>query len=132
MTGFGFNGGMVALGNNAHIFARTNRREALRRLFEDLIGCAVLNVAHPAMREPMLLARFPGGGSLSVEFTDLAPDSDEPRFGAWLEIRSQSPSKLIEILVERGIRQVEHPGHPFYFVAPGGQVFTVVEAAGLG
>jgi len=24
-----------------------------------------------------------------------------------------------------GLTQVEHPGHPYYFMAPGGQVFTI-------
>jgi hypothetical protein len=117
---------MVALGNNAHIFARPHRRESLRRLFGELIGCPVATIDHPAMAEPMLVVRFPGGGSLSVEFVAHAPDSDEPRFGAWLELRSESPADLVHQLLEAGIPEVEHPGHPHYFMAPGGQVFTVV------
>jgi hypothetical protein len=39
----------------------------------------------------MLLVSFPGGGHLSIEFTDDAPDSDAPRLGAWLELRAPDP-----------------------------------------
>jgi hypothetical protein len=27
--------------------------------------------------------------------------------------------------VDAGLTQVQHPGHPYYFMAPGGQVFTI-------
>jgi hypothetical protein len=27
-----------------------------------------------------------------------------------------------------GLREVKHPGHPYYFMAPGGQVFTIAQA----
>jgi len=117
---------MVALGNNAHIFASPHRREALQRLFGELIGCPVATISHPAMAEPMLVVRFPAGGSLSVEFVPNAPDTDEPRYGAWLELRSKAPADLMRQLLAGGISEVKHPGHPHYFVAPGGQVFTVV------
>ncbi len=30
----------------------------------------------------MLVVSFPGGGHLSIEFTDDAPDDDQPRLGA--------------------------------------------------
>jgi hypothetical protein len=46
-------------------------------------------VDFPGIAEPMLLVRFPDGGSLSIEFTDQAPDDDSPRLGAWLELRAE-------------------------------------------
>ena len=118
---------MMALGSNAHLFARPRRREELRRLFAEVLqGAAVAEVRHPAMPEPMLIARFSAGGSLSIEFVDAAPDSEEPRLGAWLELRTEDPEAAMRRVLDAGFREVKHPGHPHYFIAPGGQVFTVV------
>jgi hypothetical protein len=27
--------------------------------------------------------------------------------------------------LDAGLPEVKHPGHPYYFMAPGGQVFTI-------
>ena len=121
---------MTSLGNNAHLFAKPGRREELRRLFETVLDCGpVVQVEHPGMVESMLVVRFPGGGALSIEFVDGADDSDEPRKAAWLELRADDPAALMRKLLDAGVREVNHPGHPYYFMAPGGQVFTVAPAA---
>jgi hypothetical protein len=113
---------MTALGDNVHIFARPHRRQDLIWCFDTVLGCGpVVTVQHPAMTEPMLLVRFPGGGHLSIEFIEEAPDDDTPRLGAWLELRTQNPEALMQAV----LTQVQHPGHPYYFMAPGGQVFTI-------
>jgi len=120
---------VTALGNNVHIFARPHRREELRRCFETVMGCQrVADVTHHAMPEPMLVAYFPGGGNLSVEFTADAPDEDHPRFGAWLELRAEDPAAVMQAALDAGLQEVKHPGHPYYFMLPGGQVFTVAPA----
>jgi hypothetical protein len=65
---------MTALGSNAHIFAQPHRRQDLRWCFETALGCGpVATVDYPGIAEPMLVVRFPDGGSLSIEFTDQAP-----------------------------------------------------------
>jgi hypothetical protein len=74
----------------------------------------------------MLLVSFPGGGHLSIEFTDDAPDSDAPRLSAWLELRMPDPAALMRAALAAGLAEARHPGHEHYLVAPGGQVFTVV------
>lgn len=120
---------MIGLGNNVHLFARPNRREALRALFESILETGpVAEVALPGFDQPMLIVRFPAGGSLSIEFTSEAEDSDAPRFGTWLELRASDPTAVIEAVRRAGIAEVKHAGHPFYFLAPGGQVFTVVQS----
>jgi hypothetical protein len=118
---------MTALGNNVHIFARPNRREALEWLFETVLQCGpVATVEHPGMVAPMLVVRLPEGGSISVEFTEDAADADQPRFATWLELRTAEPAALMRTVLESGLSEVKHPGHPYYFMAPGGQVFTIV------
>jgi hypothetical protein len=117
---------MTALGSNAHIFAQPRRREDLRRSFEAIPGCgAVTMMDYPGFAEPMLVIRFPDGGNLSIEFTDQAPDDDEPRLGAWLELRAADPAAVMRAALDAGLTEVKHPGHEFYFMVPGGQVFTI-------
>jgi hypothetical protein len=73
---------MMALGNNAHLFAHPSRRQDLVWCFETALGCGpVRTVEHPAMQESMLVVDFPGGGHLSIEFLEDAPDDDRPRLG---------------------------------------------------
>lgn len=122
---------MTSLGNNAHLFAKPQRREELRWLFETVLECGpVATVEHPGMAEAMLVVRFPGGGALSIEFIDGADDSDEPRRAAWLELRADDPAALMRKVLGAGVPEVKHPGHPHYFMAPGGQVFTIAPASG--
>ena len=117
---------MTALGNNVHLFARPPRRQDLIWCFATVLGCGpVDSVDHPGMPQPMLVVRFPGGGNLSIEFIDDAPDDATPRLGAWLELRAEDPAALLRAALDAGLPQVEHPGHPYYFMAPGGQVFTI-------
>lgn len=115
-----------ALGNNAHLFVRPYRRKELERCFTALVGAdAVTSVPHPAMPEPMLLVAFPGGGHLSIEFVEDAPDEETPGHGAWLEIRAADPAGMHRAALDAGMPPVDHPGHPYYFMIPGGQVFTI-------
>lgn len=116
---------MIGLGNNAHIFARSHRRESLRGCFEGVLGCPVATVELPGFAEPMLVVRFPGGGSLSIEFTEDAPDDDVPRLSAWLELRAADPASVMTDIRAAELQEVRHPGHAHYFMAPGGQVFTI-------
>ena len=121
---------MTAVGNNVHIYARPYRREELTWCFETVLQCGrVTTVEHPAMTEPMLVAYFSDGGNISIEFTDDAPDDDQPRLGAWLELRTEDPAALMQRTRDAGLREVMHPGHPYYFMTPGGQVFTIAPAS---
>jgi hypothetical protein len=61
------------------------------------------------------------GRHLSIEFTDDAPDDEQPQFGAWLELRANDPAAMLDA----GLAEVKHPGHPYHFMIPGGQVFTI-------
>jgi hypothetical protein len=116
---------MIALGSNVHIFARPHRREELTRSFEAVIGSPVRTVEFPGIDQPMLIVSFPDGGHLSIEFTDEAPDDEQPRLGAWLELRADDPAAVLKTALDAGLMQVRHPGHPYYFMIPGGQVFSI-------
>jgi hypothetical protein len=116
---------VIALGSNVHIFARPRRREELARCFETVLDSPVRTVDFPGIDQPMLVVSFPGGGHLSIEFTDDAPDDEQPRLGAWLELRAEDPAAVLQAALDAGLTEVKHPGHPYYFMIPGGQVFTI-------
>jgi hypothetical protein len=115
---------VTALGNNVHIFAQPQRRGELEWCFGTVLGRPVTTASLPGFAESMLIVGFTGG-NLSIEFTDEAPDSDQPRLGAWLELRAADPAALMQRAVSAGLKEIKHPGHPYYFMAPGGQVFTI-------
>jgi hypothetical protein len=116
---------VIALGSNVHIFARPHRRQELAQCFETVLGSPVRIVQFPGIDRPMLVVSFPGGGHISIEFVDEAPDDERPRLDAWLELRADDPAAVLRTAVEAGLVRVEHPGHPYYFMIPGGQVFTI-------
>ncbi len=104
---------MIALGSYVHIFARPHRREELTRCFETVAGGSpARTVEFPGIGQPMLVISFPGGGHLSIEFTDDAPDDEQPRLGAWLELRADDPPAVLQAALDAGLMQVRHPGHP--------------------
>jgi hypothetical protein len=94
---------VIALGSNVHVFARPHRREELARCFETVIGSPVRTVEFPGIGQPMLIVSFPGGGHLSIEFTDDAPDDEQPRLGAWLELRADDPPAVLRAALDAGL-----------------------------
>ena len=53
-----------------------------------------------------------------------APDDEQPQFGAWLELRASDPGVL-----DAGLAEVKHPGHPYCLMIPGGQVSTIARTS---
>ncbi|MFI5271969.1 MAG: hypothetical protein ACHQ4H_02920 [Ktedonobacterales bacterium] len=121
---------MIALSNRVHIYARPESRGSLVWCFTTILGAeAVTSSDAPGLPAPVLAFSFPGGGSLSVEFTDEALDERQARWGAWLEIQSDDPATLRQKVIEAHLPQLQHPANDhFYFVAPGGQVLRIVAA----
>jgi hypothetical protein len=111
---------VIALGSNVHVFARPHRRGELAQCFETVLHSPVRTVEFPGIDQPVLVVSFPGGGHLSIEFTDAAPDDEQPRLGAWLELRADDPAAVLQAALDAGPTEVKHPGHPYYFMIPGG------------
>src|SRR5690349_8091012 len=118
---------VIALGSNVRVFVRPHRRAELAECFETVLGGPVRTVEFPGIDQPMLVVSFPGGGHLSIEFTGDAPDDEQPRLtlGAWLELPADDPAADLQAALEAGLTEVRHPGHPYYFMIPGGQVLTI-------
>ena len=119
-----------AIGNRTHIFARPGVKDKLTWCFSTVLGCgAPMSLNAPGLAEPILAFKFPGGGALSVEFTEDALDEKQMRRGAWLEIWSGDAAALKKKILDAGLPQVHYPAtNTFYFASPGGQVFGIVAA----
>ena len=127
---------VLGLGARVHMFVRPEQRVAFISLFRDVLGCAVLDRDF-GLEHPVLLVRFEDGSAFSVECTDLAPSADAASpiddgnafRGAWIEFRVRELDRLQAALRSAGIPEFRHRGsdHP-YFVAPGGQVFRLLDA----
>jgi hypothetical protein len=119
-----------ALGARSHFYAKPQYRQALSDCFTKALGCPAPRALTPRrLAEPILAFSFPGGGSVSVEFTSEALDPAEMRHGAWLEIRSSDSRALQHAVLAAGLPQVTYAAtNGFYFAAPGGQVFGIVRA----
>jgi hypothetical protein len=116
----------TAFGCRAHLYARPETREPLRRFFSEILGA-------PAEEIPgttMLVCRLAEGTSVSVEFTADALDDAHGLRGAWLEIRTDDPVALQQRVIAAGLRRVEHPvTRRFYFRSPDGQVWGIAGLA---
>ena len=121
---------MNALSNSVHIYAHPESREQLMHCFSAILGVeAVASDDAPGLSAPVLAFRFPGGGALSVEFTEEALDERQARRGAWLEVRDDDPAAVQRNVLAADLPRLTHPGNDhFYFAAPGGQVLRVVQA----
>jgi hypothetical protein len=100
---------MTALGSNAHHFARPRRLQQLTWCFGAVLGWLVSEVVHPRMTEPLLPVRFPDGGNVSIEFTVDAPDDDQPRLGAWLELHPDDPAAVMRAVLDNSPDQGHAP-----------------------
>ena len=123
-------GSALSLANRTHIFARPDTKDKLVWCFSTILGCGQPQaLALPALAQPILAFSFPGGGSLSVEFTEEALEEKEARRGCWLELRTDDAVGLQSKVLAAGFLQVRYPATSrFYFMAPGGQVFGIVPA----
>jgi len=115
---------MMGMTNRVHTCARPENKEKLTKFFTEILGCELV-----ARTGSILAFQFSNGASLSVEFTEDALDEKQPWRGAWLEVKTEDPSALKRKVLAAGLSQVKHPiSNRFYFQAPGGQIWGIVEA----
>jgi hypothetical protein len=120
----------LAMTNRGHFLARPQYRDALVRCFSDVLGCfgPIMLPAKNGLG-PVAAFRFPGGGAVSVEFTDRALDEAKARRGAWLELKPADPDALEAAVKAAGLPQISYAATTtFYFAIPGGQVFGIARS----
>lgn len=122
---------MTTLSNRVHMFARPEVKDALTEFFTVLLGCTLaFSSDAPGNPTPVLAFAFPGGGSLSVEFTPNALDEGHARKGLWIEVEADDAAAVQRRILAAGCPQVRYPGNDYFYVAaPGGQVLRIVSSA---
>ena len=132
--------GIAALGARVHMFIRPEVHDRFVSLFRDVLDCEVIERDF-GMPHPILFVGFPDGSGFSVELTDLAAEEVEAGAvddasasrGAWIEFRTADLAGYRRRLLEAGIHEFRHPGSShIYFVAPGGQVFRLLDVSYIG
>jgi hypothetical protein len=120
---------MIDLSNRVHMFARPNAKDGLVEFFSNTLECGPpISIEIPGGMIPILVFEFPSGASLSVQFTEEAPEETPVHRGVWLELVTDQPSELEAKILDAGLRPVEYLGSDyFYFQAPGGQVMRIAE-----
>ncbi len=113
---------MITLSNRVHIFAHPQDKDRLTEFFVDILDCE----ATPLPGTSITLFRFPNT-SMTVDFTEDALDQQQARRGAWLEVKSDDPAALKKKVLAAGLPQIVYPTGRFYFQAPGGQIWGIVE-----
>ena len=130
---------ILGLGPRVHLFVQPSARESFTALFRDVLRCNVVE-REVGLVHPVLFVGFGDGSGFSVEFTDLAPadvsrDVDDRRAlrGAWIEFRTRDVEAVHAALRAAGIAEFRHTGSSrAYFVAPGGQVFRILDVDDTG
>jgi len=120
----------LAMTNRGHFLALPRYREALVRCFSEVLGCgAPMTLPARDGLGPVVAFRFPGGGAVSVEFTDRALDEALAQRGAWLELKPADPDALEAAVKAAGLPQIRYAATTtFYFAVPGGQVFGIARS----
>lgn len=118
----------LSFGNRSHWFVRPAAKEKLIWSLSTVLGCGEpASLKAPGIAEPILAWRFPGGGSVSVEFTEDALDENQARRGPWLEVWSSDPATLKKKILAAGLTEVHYAAtNTFYFALPGGQILGIV------
>jgi hypothetical protein len=126
---------ILALSPRVHLFVRPGARGAFTSLFRDTLGCQIAERDF-GLQHPVLLVSLSDRSRFSAEFTGLAPEgppgdavSDDESFrGAWLEFRTTDLAGVQQKLRSAGVPEFRRGGSTHaYFVAPGGQVFRLVD-----
>ena len=124
---------LASLGARVHLFVHPVHRAHFTALFRDTLQCNVRELDF-GMEYPVLLVSFDDGSAFSVEFSGFAPEepavADDAHTcrGAWIEFRTQDVANVEKALDDANVPSFSHPGSKHrYFMAPGGQVFRVLD-----
>jgi hypothetical protein len=118
-----------------HLFVQPAAREAFVTLFRDVLRCDVVERDF-GLDHPIVLVSFKDGSAFSVEFTELAAfevrrgpvDDEHASRGAWIEFRTSDVEGIQAALRSARVPEFRHAGSRHaYFVAPGGQVFRILD-----
>jgi hypothetical protein len=128
---------MIAFGTHYLLTVQESERPRVRSFYHDVLGCS--RESHDqgitSHIPPHLdLFHFPDGVVLGVQYVSEEGNTltlTQQRLACWLEIKADNVPGLVEQIKTFGVEEITDfwdPDH-FYFHAPGGQVFRVIDSA---
>jgi hypothetical protein len=125
---------MIEFGNHYLLNVSSGLRTRVREFFATILECATHSSDDVTrdLPENVDLFVFPGGETVGVPyFDDGAPmlSNAEHRMACWMEIKTDDVPGLKAKLLEFGVDEITDfwDKERFYFHAPGGQVFRVID-----
>ncbi len=125
----------IEFGTHYLLTIREEERLRVRSFYESLLGCNLLSHdmgATTNIPPDIDLFHFPDGIVLGVRYVDNGEpvlDTEQHKLGCWMELATDDEQLLIDKLREFGVEEITDfwDKDHFYFHAPGGQVYRVVD-----
>lgn len=126
---------MILLGTHFHLTVPINERGRMRAFYQHVLGCELRSHDHhvsPGITENLDLFHFPNKEVIGVEYVDdgvRVADNTAHKRCIWLELYVDDVDDIKRKLLDFGVDEITDfwdKGH-FYFHAPGGQVYRLVQ-----
>lgn len=115
---------MAYIGNHMKTTVHPDLRERVFIFYRDILGGEIL----PIDKANFDLFRFSNNFILGVTYSTDCLTEKQFLNAMWCEIKTNNVSQLKEKLINFGVKEVEYEDKAhFYFQAPGGQVYRIVE-----
>jgi hypothetical protein len=112
----------VSLGENSKMTVLPSKRDKIQRFFGDVLGCQVIK------KPEADIIRLGNSFYIGVVYDDSALSESDALKSIWMEIRTDRPEELKQKTLKFGIKEIKYwDKEHFYFQAPGGQVFRLVD-----
>jgi catechol 2,3-dioxygenase-like lactoylglutathione lyase family enzyme len=113
----------ISLGEHSKLVALPADRERIRSFYQEVLGCK-LTVRSERLDNFQLGSTF----NIGVIYDPSAPSASDIYKGIWLELQSDRPEELKAKILHFGIQGIDYfDKKHFYFQAPGGQVFRIIQ-----
>jgi hypothetical protein len=113
----------VSLGEHSKLNAQLTDRERIRAFYQGVLGCKLM-VLSANLDSFQLGSTF----NIGIIYDSAAPSAADVYKGIWLELETDHPEQLKEKILHFGIQGIDYfEKKHFYFQAPGGQVFRIVQ-----
>lgn len=114
---------IVTLGEHSKVTAQPADRNRIRAFYQDVLGCK-LTVRSEKLDSFQLGSSF----SIGVVYDPSSPPPADISKGIWLELQTDHPEELKARILRFGIQRIDYfDKKHFYFAAPGGMVFRIVQ-----
>ena len=116
----------VAFGEHSKATVLRADRDRIRQFYQDVLGCPITKTSEAAD-----VFQIGPNFYLGAVYGDSALSADDMRKSLWLELRTDHLEQMKERIVKFGIKPLEYwdKAH-FYFQAPGGQVYRLIDSKG--